>query len=186
MLFRSNPTTSFGDVCDTAGAGRSQHVGSRAVVMTPHAAGAIEALRRMARAEGPPVSEQLSAATVIAAAAVTNDSADVAFVFTGQGGAQPQMGRTLFEQAPVFRDAMTRLDGVLRSVIGVSLLDVLYGGSAADFARPEVSAAALVAFQIALAELWRSWGVEPALVAGHSIGEYAAAVTAGALGEADA
>ena len=182
----ANPTTSFGDVCDTAGAGRSQHVGSRAVVMTPHAAGAIEALRRMARAEGPPVSEQLSAATVIAAAAATNDSADVAFVFTGQGGAQPQMGRTLFEQAPVFRDAMTRLDGVLRSVIGVSLLDVLYGGSAADFARPEVSAAALVAFQIALAELWRSWGVEPALVAGHSIGEYAAAVTAGALGEADA
>ena len=182
----AHPATAFGDVCHTAGAGRSQHIGSRAVVMAPHAAGATEALRRMARGDGAPVSEQLSSATVIAAEAVTGESADVAFVFTGQGGAHPGMGRTLFEQAPVFHDAMTRLDGVARDIVGASLLDVLYGAAAADFARPEVSAAALVAFQIALAELWRSWGVEPASVAGHSLGEYAAAVTAGALGEADA
>ena len=176
----------FGDVCDTAASGRSQLVGSRAVVMAPHAAGAIEALTRMATAEGAPVSEQLSAATVIAADAVPGSNADVAFIFTGQGGAQPQMGRTLFDQAPVFRDAMTRLDGVLRDIVGVSLLDVLYGNASAEFAKPEVSSTALVAFQIALAELWRSWGVEPASLAGHSLGEYAAAVTACAIGEADA
>ena len=96
------------------------------------------------------------------------------------------MGRTLFDDAPVFRDAMTRLDAPFREATGTSLLAVLYGDGTHEFTRADVSAAALVAFQIALAELWRSWGVEPAVVAGHSLGEYAAAVTAGALSEQDA
>jgi len=180
------PPDRWPDVCDEAAAGRSQMTGSRAAVLAPSAADAVPALERMARAEGVAQSEQVDAATVIAAEDVVGAGAELAFVFTGQGGAHVGMGRALYEEAPVFRDAMARLDAAFTRHTGVSLIDVLYGESGAAFTRPDVSAAALVAFQIALAELWRSWGVEPVAVAGHSLGEYAAAVTAGALGADDA
>lgn len=185
-VLSASDASSFADFCDAAAMSRAQLAGSRAVVLAPHRDGAIDALLRMANGEGVAISEQLADATVHAAEAVGGETPDVAFIFTGQGGVHVGMGRTLFGQALVFRNALTRLAGVLHEIVGVSLLDVLYGAAAAELARPDVNATALVAFQIALAELWSSWGVEPAAVAGHSLGEYAAAVTAGALSEVDA
>lgn len=182
----AHPASPLADVCEAASSGRAQLTGSRAVVLASRLDGAIDALARLAEMTGEPVSEQLPNSTILAANAVASDAAEVAFVFTGQGGAHPDMGRTLFDQSPVFRDALTRLDTPFCEATGVSLLGVLYGDAVHEFSRPDVSSTALVAFQIALAELWRSWGVEPAAVAGHSLGEYAAAVTAGALGAHDA
>ncbi|MEO7358796.1 MAG: beta-ketoacyl synthase N-terminal-like domain-containing protein, partial [Gemmatimonadaceae bacterium] len=176
----------LGDICDAAASGRAQLVGSRAIVLATGREGAHEALARLAGTSGPPVSEKLATSIIVAADATTNESADVAFVFTGQGGAHVGMGRALFDSAPVFRESIARLDAPFRDATGVSLIGVLYGDEGHQFSRGDVSAAALVAFQIALAELWRSWGVEPAAVAGHSLGEYAAAVTASVLSEREA
>ena len=90
------------------------------------------------------------------------------------------MGRELYESEPVFREAVDRCAAVLQGELKPGLLEVMYGerGGAAG-ARREYTQPALFAIEYGLAELWRSWGVEPAVVLGHSVGEYAAACVAG-------
>ncbi len=108
----------------------------------------------------------------------------LAFVFTGQGAQRPGMGRDLYEHEPVFRGVMDDCDRILRPHLQVPLLDVLYGGDPAIAPlvhRTQYTQPAMFAIQCALTALWRSWGVEPAAVAGHSIGEYAAGVVAGVM-----
>ncbi|WP_129674292.1 type I polyketide synthase [Candidatus Chloroploca sp. Khr17] len=105
---------------------------------------------------------------------------EVVFLFTGHGSHYVGMGRSLDETQPVFRNALDRCDELLRSEIDRPLRDILFGdGTLLDsmrYAQP-----ALFALQYALAELWQAWGVRPAVVAGHSAGEYVAAVVAGVL-----
>ena len=104
----------------------------------------------------------------------------IAFLFTGQGAQYPGMGAGLYKSEPVFRDVLDRADAALGKILGRSLLNVLYsdepssGLSQTAFTQP-----ALYALEIALTELWRSWGVTPSVVLGHSVGEYAAACAAG-------
>ncbi len=106
----------------------------------------------------------------------------IGFVFSGQGPQWFGMGRELLAEQPVFREALSRCDALLRPLSGWSLL--------AELARPEaesrldqtqVAQPALFAIQVALAALWKSWGVVPDAVVGHSIGEIAALHVAGAL-----
>ncbi|XYH94560.1 acyltransferase domain-containing protein [Sorangium sp. So ce1128] len=111
----------------------------------------------------------------------------VAFVFPGQGSQWVGMGRALAAAEPVFRGVLEAWDGAIRSELGWSLLEEL----AADEGRSrlheiDVVQPALVAVEVALAALWRSWGVEPDAVVGHSMGEVAAAHVAGALSLEDA
>ncbi len=110
----------------------------------------------------------------------------VAFVFPGQGPRWWPLGADLLATEPVFRGVLERADALLLPE-GWSLLEELTAGpDAARLADPAVAQPALCAVQVALAELWRSWGVEPAAVVGHSVGEVAAAHVAGALDLADA
>ncbi|XXT21826.1 type I polyketide synthase [Sorangium sp. So ce429] len=111
----------------------------------------------------------------------------VVFVFPGQGSQWIGMGRTLLAREPAFADALARCDAALRPYTDASLLDEL----AADEARSrlhriDVVQPALFAIEVALSALWRSWGVEPDAVVGHSMGEVAAAHVAGALSLDDA
>jgi acyl transferase domain-containing protein len=105
------------------------------------------------------------------------------FVFSGIGTQWPQMGRALCRQEPVFRETMERCDAVFRELAGWSVLEEI-GGPRLD--EVEVMQPAIFSVQVALAALWRSWGVEPAAVVGHSLGEMAAAHVAGALTLEDA
>ncbi|MEV6716285.1 acyltransferase domain-containing protein [Lentzea sp. NPDC051208] len=110
----------------------------------------------------------------------------IAFVFPGQGGHWPGMGRSLFRE-PAFRTAMTECDSAIRQFTGRSVIDELMGQQAeAASSRVDVVQPVVFSVQVALAALWRSWGVEPAAVVGHSMGEVAAAHVAGALDLRDA
>ncbi|HEY9088383.1 MAG TPA: beta-ketoacyl synthase N-terminal-like domain-containing protein [Anaerolineaceae bacterium] len=120
-----------------------------------------------------------------------SDQPPVAFLFTGHGSHYVNMGRALYESEPVFRETMERCDALLRGRLPRPLLSVLYPdaqpGSAEFLSAVDClndmtyGQPAMFALEYALAQLWRSWGVQPAAVAGHSLGEYAAATVAGVL-----
>jgi len=106
----------------------------------------------------------------------------VAFVFAGQGPQWRGMGRDLLAREPAFRAAIEACDGHFRKLAGWSLLEELAGDDPASrLARTDVAQPAMFALQVGLAALWRSWGVVPDAVVGHSLGEVAAAHVAGAL-----
>ena len=111
----------------------------------------------------------------------------LAFVFTGMGPQWWAMGRQLLEEEPIFRAALVECDALFHSCAGWSLLEELTAAEAqSHIQETEVAQPAIFALQVGLTALWRSWGVEPESVVGHSVGEAAAACVAGALSLPDA
>ncbi|WP_323186797.1 type I polyketide synthase [Streptomyces sp. NBC_00878] len=124
---------------------------------------------------------ELSAHVVTGVAA---EPADIVFVFPGQGSQWTGMGRELLDTAPVFRDELTACSAAFEQVLGWSVLDVVRAGE--PVTRIDVVQPVLFSIMVSLAALWRSYGVEPAAVAGTSQGEIAAAYVAGVLSLDDA
>lgn len=111
----------------------------------------------------------------------------LAFLFSGQGGLRPGMARALMADSKVFRDAIARADAGLGDALGVSIAAVLRSEDAAEtLARTEIAQPVQIALQCALHDLWRSYGIVPDVVLGHSLGELAAAYAAGVWGLEDA
>ncbi|WP_216215935.1 type I polyketide synthase [Amycolatopsis aidingensis] len=114
---------------------------------------------------------------------------ELAMVFSGQGAQRPDMGRQLHAAFPAFAaefDAVcAHADGWLEQ----PLREVLWGSDTGDTglrARADYAQLGMFAVQAGLHQLFRSWGVRPGLLAGHSVGEYAAAYVAGVFSLADA
>jgi acyl transferase domain-containing protein/acyl carrier protein len=110
----------------------------------------------------------------------------VVFVFPGQGSQWLGMGRRLMAEEPVFRSALEQCDAALRRFVDWSLIELLSSDDAAWMERIDQVQPTLFSIQVALARLWRAWGVVPDMVVGHSMGEIAAAHVAGALDLVDA
>jgi acyl transferase domain-containing protein/NADPH:quinone reductase-like Zn-dependent oxidoreductase/acyl carrier protein len=169
--------TRLGDVALTTTTGR-EHLDRRLALVAESTAGLAETLRTFADGGSP--------AGLAFAGADGARPFETAFLFTGQGSQYGNMGRGLFESRPVFRRALERCDAILRPHLERPLLDVLYGSSQGALDDTACTQPALFALEYALSELWRSWGIRPAAVIGHSVGEFVAATIAGVFGLEDA
>ncbi len=175
---RQHPGQALSDVCHTAAVGRAHFPHRLAVV-------GVSPVEMAARLEAFQLGHELP--TGLAAHQVRPQApARVVFQFSGQGAQYPGMGRRIYEQEAVFRETLDQCDQLLRPHLGLSIVAVMLGqelaleGASGPIALNEtwLTQPALFVFEYALARLWQSWGVEPAAVTGHSIGEYAAACLA--------
>ncbi|MBO3462772.1 aminotransferase class III-fold pyridoxal phosphate-dependent enzyme [Aetokthonos hydrillicola Thurmond2011] len=171
--FTINPEKNIEDICFTANTGRS-HFAHRLAITTPSTAQLYEQLKAFPAQQSGVLSGQIQ----------SKKPPKIAFLFTGQGCHYPDMGRELYNTQPIFRQALEECDRLLHPHLEQSLLSILYPESdhqALLLNRPAYLQPALFALEYALAQLWQSWGIMPAVVMGHSLGEYPAACIAGAF-----
>lgn len=159
------------DLCATAATHRNHHK-HRVSIAASSRAQIVETLNAFA--------EGNSVAGLTAGEALSKPR--LVFVFSGQGPQRPQMGTQLFAKEPVFRATIEQCHEILRSLGDWSLIDELHAGEMhSRMSETAIAQPAICAIQLALAALWRSWGVRPDAVVGHSVGEVAAAHEAGVL-----
>ncbi|WP_156175395.1 type I polyketide synthase, partial [Bradyrhizobium sp. LTSP849] len=168
-----HPDADFHSVIATAALHRTQFA-SRAAVSVRDASEVAEALHALA--EGRP-----HAAVSVGSA---RDRGRVVFVFPGQGSQWPSMGRALLAESAVFAQAIAACETALSPYTDWSLTSVLRGDEdleACLLEQVDVIQPSLFAMNVGLAAVWRSLGLQPSAVVGHSQGEIAAAVVAGIL-----
>lgn len=177
----SHPDTDLADICYTARLGRS-HFSHRLALQAENHSQFVSQLAGVAA--GHP--------SDLAPVAPLSGSRrpKIAFLFTGHGAHYANMGRDLYQREPVFRSVIDSCDEILQDQLPTPLLEVLFPPPSAQpqpalldtmtYGQP-----AIFALEMALAELWRSWGIEPDAVIGHSTGEFAAACFAGLFCLAD-
>ena len=116
----------------------------------------------------------------------------VAFMFSGQGSQYVDMGLELYETESEFREHIDRCSEILKPHLGLDLRDIIYPAkenaeeAAHNLKNTLITQPALFTIEYSLAKLWMSWGVQPAALVGHSIGEYVAACLAGVFSLEDA
>ena len=115
----------------------------------------------------------------------------VCFMFPGQGAQHVNMGRELYKTEPVFREAVDTCAAILHNELQLDLLSVLYPevepalDAPTELTQTYLAQPAIFVIEYALAQLWISWGITPASMIGHSIGEFVAACMAGVFSVKD-
>jgi amino acid adenylation domain-containing protein len=175
--FTKHPGQNLADSAWTLQSGRSRHQLRRAVVV----ASVQEAAETLVGGDRAGILKQDK----------SFENPSLVFCFPGQGVQSIGMGRKLYDTEPVFREALDRCSALLEPALGVRLVDVIYPAEPGPDAQTRLNQTlyaqpAIFAFEYALAQLWLSWGVEPAAMVGHSVGEYVAACLAGVFSLEDA
>jgi acyl transferase domain-containing protein/NADPH:quinone reductase-like Zn-dependent oxidoreductase/NADP-dependent 3-hydroxy acid dehydrogenase YdfG/acyl carrier protein len=174
----SDGPVNLADACYTAAAGRA-HFGHRLAIVAGDQTSLGEQLDRFATGE--------AVADAQTGVVIGADRPKVCLLFTGQGSQYTGMGKVLYEREPVFRRALDRCADLMRDSLSRPLLQLLFDEAhAAQLDETGSTQPALFAVEYALAEMWRSWGVRPAVLLGHSLGEYVAACVAGVFDVEDA
>jgi acyl transferase domain-containing protein/ubiquinone/menaquinone biosynthesis C-methylase UbiE/acyl carrier protein len=171
-FLKENSTVNWNEFCTSAALGRT-HLGKRGGIVASSVEDAIEKLQSAqfdikSRKPGTP---------------------RVAFQFTGQGAQYPGMGKELYEQLPVFKAAIDECAEICKYYLDTSLIDILFEDATDD--EPKINNTrytqpALFAFEYAFAKVLLDFGVQPDLLVGHSLGEFAAATISGVLSLEDA
>ncbi|TDD84666.1 aminotransferase class I/II-fold pyridoxal phosphate-dependent enzyme [Actinomadura rubrisoli] len=170
----AHPDEDLADLCHAANTRRAR-LAHRAVITARSRQQLDEALSALAGDE--------ASTDVIRGESAGRGVPQVAFLFSGQGTQYPGMGRRLLEGSAAFARVIEESDEVLGPLLGLSLRDLVFrdDDDTGRLRRTRYCQPALVALEIALAELWTSAGVRPAAVLGHSAGAFGAACVAGAL-----
>ncbi len=166
----SNPDLLISDICFSANTGRS-HFSHRLCMLTESLTQTTEKLAAFAGGQKP-------------TGVLTGDNSarpKIAFLFTGQGSQYVKMGQQLYQTQPTFRAILEQCDEILRPHLEKPLLSVLYPQreDSGPLDNTAYTQPALFALEYALFQLWKSWGITPDAVMGHSVGEYVAACVAG-------
>ncbi len=169
--FESQPNLGLADAAYTLQVGR-QAMKQRRVVVASSTGDAAQAL-------------QAKDATRVFGDVASDDPRRVAFMFAGGGAQHPNMGRDLYLHEPVFHDVVDACLKHCEAQLHCKLRDVLFPAAgdealaAKQLERPSLALPALLTIQVAQARLLMSWGIQPAAMIGHSMGEYTAAHLAG-------
>ncbi|NER89388.1 type I polyketide synthase [Moorena sp. SIO3A2] len=176
---KNYPELRIADICYTANTCRS-HFNNRLAVVASNQQELVERLQQHQQGEE---------VTGIYSIELPNNSTapKIALLFTGQGSQYVNMGRQLYQQAPVFRKALEQCNEILlgtETFREKSLLEILYPANQEQSNSSLLDQTAytqpcLFALEYALFKLWQSWGIQPDVVMGHSVGEYVAATVAG-------
>ncbi|MEO8615082.1 MAG: amino acid adenylation domain-containing protein [Luteolibacter sp.] len=162
---KENPD--LADVSYTLATGRHGFLHRRSIVASDHAE-AIEKLRGPGKSGTAPAT-----------------APRVTFLFPGQGSQYADMSREIYDSEPTFRDAVDECATLLRPLLAHDVRSTLYPSehereaAERDINRTALTQPCIFVVEYALAKLWISWGIEPSLLIGHSVGEYVAAVLAG-------
>ena len=170
-LLGNNSTASITDICFTANTGRD-HFKHRLAILgesTIELQKRLEALLTGRETRG------------LVKGQAKDKSPKIAFLFTGQGSQYVDMGREFYETQPIFRKTLEQCDDILRLYLDKPLISILYpeAGRISPINETAYTQPALFAIEYALFKLWESWGIEPNVLIGHSVGEYVAATVAG-------
>jgi amino acid adenylation domain-containing protein len=174
-MLQSHPELPLGDVAYTLAVGRKAFDHRAAFVC----ASAEDAVTKLLAANTP-------------ARVAPTKRPEVVFLFPGQGSQFAGMGNALYASEPLYRQEVDECAEILRPLLGCDIRDVLFP---ADVSTPEAAEriqqtqfaqTGIFVTEFAMARLWQQWGIEPRAMAGHSIGEYVAAVLAGVMSREDA
>jgi amino acid adenylation domain-containing protein len=168
-----HPATNLADAAYTLATGRHTFA-SRCATVAATREDAVDALRS-SQSPAPPAHSQRS----------------IVFQFPGQGSQFTGMGRELYASEPIYRDTLDLCLSIAEQAGAHALRQLIFCDLANDEAEVELAQTrfaqpTLFAVELSLATLWQSWGVQPAALVGHSVGEYVAAVLAGVMSTEDA
>ena len=172
--FLSQPEAKLADITYSANVGRA-HLRTRLAVVGEKNEDVASALEDFISGERLPAT--------LATTKTSYATQQIGFLFTGQGAQYPGMGQGLFEYLPSFREKLEMCDRILSPHIGQSLIDILYKTKAPRKQHPinqtALTQPALFALEVSLAQMLIEWGIRPAAVMGHSLGESVASYVSG-------
>lgn len=167
----ANTTESLDDIAQTLQVGRDEFIYRAAIVTND----AHDAMVTLTDKKAPRFLKRKASAS----------KRDVVFMFPGQGSQYVRMGQNLYKHSEVFRENLDECAEILKPLLGRDLRDVLFPPAGDEEASKEIlkntqfTQPALFALGYSLAQVWLAWGIRPSSLMGHSIGEFAAACTAG-------